>query len=139
MLLDAIINKLNSTFDNIDIYDEEIKQGFEEPCFFIQQLMKNRKKEVDSNKYENNFDIQYFLEDHTADINRKYEEMAYKVFDLLEYIDLECGKKLRCNSIESEIIDGVLHIYVRYPFYLYNVKTDEKMQDVNVKGSAKDD
>lgn len=35
-ILDAISNALNEEFgDDIEIYSEDIKQGFKEPCFLL--------------------------------------------------------------------------------------------------------
>lgn len=42
----SINNTLDKEFPNINIYGEEIKQGFEEPCFFIKILDLEQNKEL---------------------------------------------------------------------------------------------
>ena len=42
-VVSAISNTLEKTFPEVEIYVNKIKQGFEEPCFFIQLLNPNEK------------------------------------------------------------------------------------------------
>ena len=40
-VVSAISSTLEKTFPEVEIYVNKIKQGFEEPCFFIQLLNPN--------------------------------------------------------------------------------------------------
>ena len=136
MLVQAIINKLNEYFPNYDVYCDEISQGFQEPCFFVQQLPNRRNKEIQSYQNTVDFDVQYFLDEDETDINEKYESMIYKLYQILEYISVE-DKKIHGTQMNTSIVDGVLHFYVTYTFYLQVIEEKEKMKSLDVKESVK--
>ncbi len=137
MIIDAIIRKLNNYFPNMDIYGDEIKQGFNEPCFFIQQLSRPRKKEIQSYQNTENFDIQHFLDDDEDDKNKQYMEMGEDLLNKLEYIELDCGRKIRGTQMSYEIRDGVLHVYITYIYYSRVVDSVDKMENIDVEGMIK--
>ena len=138
MIKKAIIKQLDLNFPTYDIYGEEIEQGFQEPCFFVQQLNKPRKKEIQSYQDTVSFDIQYFLDEYEEDINEKYNVMGDKLFEILEYIAINENKKIRGSQMSYEIQDKVLHFYVTYIYYLQMVDNKEKMKSLDVKESVKD-
>lgn len=138
MIRRAIIKQLDKYFPEVDIYGEEIEQGFEEPCFFVQQLNKPRKKEIDSYQDTVSFDIQYFLGEEEENINDKYNFMGDKLFGALEYLQLNENKKIHGVQMNYEIHDKVLHFYVTYSYYLQIIDNKEKMKSLDVKGSVKD-
>ena len=53
-MLNEIVNgiglKLSKSFNGIDIHKEELEQGFEEPCFFI-DLLNPGEKQIIGNRY----------------------------------------------------------------------------------------
>ncbi len=138
MVKKAIIEQLDKYFPEYDIYDEEIEQGFEEPCFFVQQLNKPRKKEIQSYQYTVNFDVQYFLNEDEEDINDKYNIMGDKLYEILEYLQINENKKIHGTQMDYETRDKVLHFYVTYIYYLQIIDNKEKMKSLDVKGSVKD-
>ena len=138
MVRKAIIKQLDKYFPDYDIYGEEIEQGFEEPCFFVQQLQKPRKKEIQSYQDSVSFDIQYFLDIHDEDINEKYNVMGDSLFEKLEYIPIDKNREIRGSQMSYEIQDRVLHFYVTYTYYLQIVEDKEKMKSLDVKESVKD-
>ena len=138
MVKKAIIIQLDKYFPNNDIYSEEIEQGFEEPCFFVQQLQKPRKKEIQSYQDSVSFDIQYFLDIHDEDINEKYNVMGDFLFGILEYIPISENRKIRGSQMSYEIQDRVLHFYITYTYYLQIVEDKEKMKSLDIKESVKD-
>lgn len=139
MITNGIINKLNEFFPDNDITDEMTEQGFEEPCFFVERLPSRRRKEV-NNSYQNttDYDIHYFLEEYEEDKNQKYEKIGNNLYQILEYIDLENGRKIRGTGMYWEIVDGVLHFYVTYICYLGLQENADKMKALDVEGSVKD-
>jgi len=138
MIKKAIIKQLDLNFPTYDIYGEEIEQGFQEPCFFVQQLNKPRKKEIQSYQDTVNFDIQFFLDETEEDINEKYNTMGDTLFNILEYLTVNQNKKIRGTQMNYEIQDKVLHFYVTYIYYLQMVDNKEKMKSLDVKESVKD-
>jgi len=137
MIRKAITSKLNDNFPDYDIYGEEIRQGFEEPCFFVQILPAQAKKEIQSYKREEMFDIQYFLDEFDEDINEKYKEMGNKLFEILEYLDITDSKKVRGTDMSYQIIDGVLHFNIKYSYHLSSISLQEKMKNLDIEGSVK--
>lgn len=139
MVRKAIIEKLDKHFPDNDVYGEGIREGFEEPCFFVQILPTNQAKKIQSYKRNELFDIQYFLDEFDEDINEKYKEMGNLLFQILEYLDITDSKKVRGTDMNYQIIDGVLHFNVRYS-YILNTATDGlKMSKADVKEMVKDE
>lgn len=115
-ITDGVSIKLNELFgDGYNTYTENVKQGLQEPCFFIKALkvltnplLGKRKERI----YP--FDIAYFTNGGNEEMMRVGEQML----DGLEYITLTNGDIVRCRSIEMEIVDDVLHVSVTYPVTL---------------------
>lgn len=140
MILDitnGISIKLNDLFgDGYNTYTENVKQGLQEPCFFIKslpvttnQLLGNRKER----RYP--FDIAYFTEGGNEEMMRVGEQML----DGLEHITLTNGDIVRCLSSEMEIVDDVLHVSVTYPVILNHVVTEEAMDTIATNIGTKGD
>ncbi len=127
---------LDIKFPDISIYGEEIKQGFEEPCFFIKVLSSAQDKEL-SRIYKKNisFDIHYFSD--KADLNSDCLDMADSLYEALEYVSI--GNSLyKTNSMTHEVIDGVLHFLLQFNYKIIKqIEAVEKMnkltQEVHLK------
>ncbi|MDU1348272.1 DUF6838 family protein [uncultured Clostridium sp.] len=120
----GINHALDKEFPNINIYGEEIKQGFEEPCFFIKILSSAQDKEL-SRRYNKNvyFDIHYFSD--KDNINNDCNDMADKFYEALEYVPI--GKKLyKASNMTHETIDGVLHFFLQF-----NYKVIKEMEEAS--------
>ena len=114
-VVSAISNTLEKTFPKVEIYVNKIKQGFEEPCFFIQLLNPNE-KQVLGNRYKQkiDLDIQYFP---------KNED------DTLELIKTEEGDLLRGLDRNSQFIDGNLHYFVTFKPFVRKVGEEEPFME----------
>ncbi|RXM70857.1 phage tail terminator family protein [Clostridium tetani] len=123
----GINNVLDKEFPNTTIYNEEIRQGFEEPCFFIKVLNSAQDKELNI-RYKKNvyFDIHYFSD--KEDINSDCLDMADRLYDVLEYIQV--GNSLyRSTNMTHEVIDGVLHFFLQFNYHV--IKEIEKAPKMN--------
>ena len=118
---------LDTEFPNVTIYCEEIKQGFEEPCFFIKVLSSAQDKELNRIYKKNiSFDIHYFSDN--ADINSDCLDMADSLYEILEYVPL--GNSLyRASSMTHEVIDGVLHFFLQFNYKI--IKQIEAVEKMN--------
>lgn len=142
-LKNGIINKLKCIKEkigmpNITIYDETVKQGFKEPCFFIQFLI-NTHRHLIGNRYErlNSVEILYF-----SNKDNSKEDYDYMVEQLLEelkyiYVEEDTEHPIRATGdIIAEVVDNVLHITVDYNYHLLTtsekVKMNYKEQGVDV-------
>jgi hypothetical protein len=118
---------LDKEFPNITIYAEKIEQDFEEPCFFIKVLSSAQDKEL-NRRYKKNisFDIHYFSDGE--DVNSDCSDMADKLYEVLEYIQV--GNSLyRATNMTHEGIDGVLHFMLQFNYHvLREVEEVPKMQ-----------
>ncbi|MBU5486472.1 hypothetical protein KQI86_19405 [Clostridium sp. MSJ-11] len=118
---------LDRKFPNIDIHNEKIEQGFEEPCFFIKILSSGQNKEL-NRRYNKNisFDIHYFSE--KEDVNSDCLSMADKLYEVLEYVQV--GNSLyRANKMTHEVIDGVLHFFLQFNYkVIKQIEESPKMQ-----------
>ncbi|WP_438349932.1 phage tail terminator family protein [Paenibacillus sp. FA6] len=137
-VVNAIAIKLNQVFgEDYTIYTESVKQGLEEPCFFI-VLLTSRQTQVIGKRYfrEQPFDIHYFPS--TTDQKTEMHEIVDRLNDALEYITTISGDLLRGTNINSEVVDGVLHFFVNYNYHIYKI-TDplDKMEDLKIKNGLK--
>ncbi|NFF59846.1 hypothetical protein FDB08_04040 [Clostridium botulinum] len=123
----GINNVLDKEFANTAIYGEEIKQGFEEPCFFIKILSSAQDKELNI-IYKKNiaFDIHYFSD--KEDINSDCNNMADKLYEVLEYVKVN-ENLYRSSNMTHEVIDGVLHFMLQFNYHV--VKEIEKAPKMN--------
>lgn len=126
----GINNALDKEFPNTTIYGEEIKQGFEEPCFFIKILSSAQDKQL-NRRYKKNifFDVHYFSD--KEDINSDCLEMADKLYEELEYIKV--GNSLyRSSDMTHEVINGVLHFMLQFNYcVIKQVEEVPKMESLN--------
>ncbi len=109
----ALDDELNKHSDVYEIYTEEIKQGLQEPCFFIQCIAPSSNLFRD-NRYKNinQFCVQYFPKDKLhkqAECNNMIEELN----SILEYITVN-DKLMRGSNTHSEVVGDVLSYFVEY-------------------------
>ena len=117
-IMTAISQKIRSVFDSeYKIYYDEIKQGFNEPCFFIANLQ-GEQKQIIGNRYfrEHFFDIHYFPKS-TCGITREVNEVTDKLLMALEYISVD-GDLIRGTKMKHEVHDDVFHFFVNYDVFI---------------------
>lgn len=122
--LDAQFNADSNVYE---IYTEEIKQGLQEPCFFVQCISPKTSLFL-GNRYKssNQFCIQYFpsTQKKQAECNNIIEALN----SCLEYITVS-GNLMRGTGMHSEFTDNVLSYFVNYDFFAYKVVTQEPYMD----------
>lgn len=132
-IIKGISQALYSEFgEEYNIYTEDIMQGLNEPCFFIQCI--NPKITLfRGNRYyrENQFAIQYFPK------SKDYRAECFKVIDrmymALEYIEVDNGLVLG-KGIDTNIYDGVLTFTINYDMFVFIEDDVEKMEILIQKG-----
>lgn len=112
----GINNTLDKEFHNINIYNESIQQGFEEPCFFVKILNSSQDKELNI-RYKKNvyFDVHYFSD--KEDINSDCNNMVDKLYEILEYIKVD-NDLYRASNMTHEVIDGVMHFMLQFNYHV---------------------
>lgn len=131
----AIFHRLAEKFPDIKRYGEEIRQGFEEPCFFVKLLNASQTKELHPRYMRtHSFDIHYFPRDES---NADAHAMAEQLYDALEVVEFN-GQKYRGAGMNHEIVDGVLHFFVNYDFHVRRIVPDvPKMGSMEQEGLLK--
>lgn len=127
-IIAGISIKINELFgDGYKIYDNNVNQGMEKPCFFINFLDGEESRQIglEIRSYLDtlHFDITGFAEnDDRATLN----DMIDKLYDL-EYIKLENGVLIRADKMKPKIEDEVLHFFIDYKVFV-NKKDDESIK-----------
>ncbi len=127
-IIAGISIKINELFgDGYKIYDNNVNQGMEKPCFFINFLDGEESRQIglEIRSYLDtlHFDITGFAEnDDRATLN----DMIDKLYDL-EYIKLENGILVRADKMKPKIEDAVLHFFIDYKVFV-NKKDDESIK-----------
>lgn len=131
---DGVIAALKAAYPERKVYDEEIKQGFSSPCFFVKILTAGQNREVGRRyKREHSLDVHGY-----ADTNDELRVVVENLFTTLEYVSVP-GGSVRGIRMNHEIVDGVLHFFVDYDFRVVRENTPEvKMQTLAQEANFKD-
>ena len=116
-LINGIVRALNKEFnaesDTYEIYKEEIKQGLQEPAFFVQSI---------------NPSMNLFL-------GKRYFQQAHIV---IEWITCDGDSKpLHGYNMHSELVDGVLNFFVDYEFFIRKIENPDLMESMNLKQNVR--
>ena len=131
-ILDAISNALNEEFgEDIEIYSEDIKQDFKEPCFFIICLNPSEQDFLGDRYFRKYlFDIQYFPKSK-KNLNSELYSVQERLFNCMEYINME-NDVIRGTKKRGEIQDKKLHFFVNYDVFVIKKKPDDEFME-NIK------
>lgn len=133
--IQAIAKGIDGVFEDCEIYEDEIEQGLNEPCFLIAEIDNSMELVLGSRyKESHSFDIHYFPKENLV---REMHQVSDVLFEILEYIDTGEGL-LRGSNLRSNIQDGVLHFFVDYEFFVMkNRKREEPMEELDTRISKK--
>ena len=139
-IVNAISLSLSESFGGIDVHVNELEQGFEEPCFFI-DLLNPSEKQIVGNRYLRSylFDIAYFPKNNSQ---VEIFDVLDKMHDVLEYIKLEDGTLMRGLNKNTVEEDNVLHYFVTYEMFIYKAgdnKNNAKMEKIELNIKLKEE
>jgi hypothetical protein len=112
-------------------YDEQIKQGFTEPCFFVQQIDGSQQREV-GRRYRRMllFNTMFFPDPDSLIEKSVCQAMAERLYEKLEYIVWD-GITYRGLRLRHEVIDDVLHFFMSFDIHLLRERpVAPKMQTI---------
>ncbi|MBH0330126.1 hypothetical protein ABH14_10020 [Brevibacillus brevis] len=117
----ALIKKLDSRDPELPVHDEQVQQGFKEPCFFVLMLNSDQTKEVDR-RYRKAllFDVHYFPAD-TLEKKSECHRVAEQLYEQLEYVEYD-GNLYRGQNMRHEVVGDVLHFFVSFDVHLMREK-----------------
>lgn len=132
----AIQQALDNAYPNIEIYSENIEQGFEVPCFFVKLISSNQDKQL-NNRYKQSllFDVHYFS-DKEEDLNKDCLDVADNLYKVLEYVVVN-GHKYRSLKMNHKVVDGVLHFMMKFNYNILKVIEYKKMKELEVNVNGK--
>lgn len=140
-IVNAVVKALNDEFnaetDKYEIYNEEIKQDLKEPAFFVQSINPSTNLFLGKRYFQQvHILIQYFPEskDYQAECNRIGEQLIWVV----EWITCK-GDNLPIHGSNThyEVVDGVLHFFVDYEFFIRKVENHDLMGFMELKQNIK--
>lgn len=117
--------------DGYAIYKENIPQNFNEPCFSILHIRGTSDLKLKNRYFRRNlFDIHYFPKDDGHE-KENMHDVVERLYLCLEHIFV-LDNLLRGIKMSPEIVDGVLHFFVNYDFFVKRqVNEDNPMITIN--------
>lgn len=138
-LIEAISLTLDKEFgDGYRIHMEEIRQGLEEPCFFIFCINPTNSLFLGRRYFRGNqFCIHYFPE--TKEKQRECNDVAERMYGCLEYIMVDGdGKPIRGTKMKHEVVGGILNFFVNYDVFTYRTEEQTAMGELQSNISVKE-
>lgn len=134
-IIDGIAVKLHQIEPDYTLYKEEIPQGFDEPCFSILHIQSSNAGKLPVRYLRRNaFDIHFFPDTKSANQKEEMYRIGEALFLALEHIKV-LDNLARGTNMRYEIVDGVLHFFVNYDFYVKRQPDGEEiyMKSLNSK------
>ena len=114
----AIDEEFNAESEEYTIRANELRQGLNEPCFFISCINPTFKLFFNQKYFrENAFCIQYFPK-NTNEAKEECNEIDDRLFLSLKYIKVD-GDLMMGTNMYSEFKDGILNFFVNYDGFVY--------------------
>ena len=131
-IIKGVSMKLNAAFGaGYKIYQNDVEQGFKEPCFFI-AVLKPDIAPLQKNRFMNRnpLDVHYFPTSRRN--NSEMFKVAGDLMECLEFITLPNGDVLHGTSMSYEVEDGVLHFFVNFNLTLSRPSEETPMETLDV-------
>ena len=124
----GISRKLNATFgDEYEIYENDVEQGLEEPCFFVAVLEPGSSPLIGTRQIRQYpIDVHYFPKQPGNNV--ELFTVAETLMVALEFIPMADGLPLRGFSMSYKTVDGVLHFFVTYKPIVVQPKEEIPME-----------
>ena len=91
-IVNAISVRLDEIFgDEYTVYFEQVEQGLQTPCFFIQPLDASDKNMIDNRKYRTSGFAIVFIPTDKKGHREQFVEVADKLFDNFDSFELSDG------------------------------------------------
>ena len=112
-IINGIAIALGTAFPGVTVYADDIRQGFDEPSFYIKDVTTNQTQIVGTRYMRRmSLDVHYFPESKVEPMD-EIRTVVEGLYDALEYIG-EPGSILRGINMSHQVYDGVLHFLVDY-------------------------
>lgn len=126
-LLYGISTALKAKFEYFPVYADAVEQGLSEPCFFVLPISSSEQKLLDRRAFRDvSFDVHFISHEK----REKLEVIASELYPLLRRITLLDGSQVNGLDLHHEIIDGVLHFFVRFKVVIKYPAESVDMQEI---------
>lgn len=126
-IMDAVTRRLDELFgDGYEIYTDEVGQGLEEPCFFVQFLEPSEKPMIGPRYYRQAAMCIQYMPGDVPQLSREMNRVADILTDGLEYINLADGGLLRGSGRSHRAAEGTLSFFVSYNLFLVKAQAQEE-------------
>jgi hypothetical protein len=134
-IMDMLCMTLGNYFPNINIYTEQVGQGFLRPAFFVWQERQKQEQEI-GNRFHRVHEIRLSYFPDVSEGEDVYEELWGVGDDLTALLQLleHNGELLHGRDMSMEIKDSVLHFSVSYGEYLCLAESGTKMNKIKMNG-----
>lgn len=124
-VLQGIVDAIHNTFGDVEIYTGQLKQGFKEPCFFIELIEGTTTHDL-GNRYHDDltFQISYFPQPGPSykDMYRTMQPLTLALGTITPRDAGDPSKSyngIHGHDFDSLIDDDVLHVNVSYTIFYY--------------------
>lgn len=125
-ILDGVTCRLDELFPECRIYTDAVKQGLEEPCFFVGLLEPTERPMLGVRAFrETGVSIQYIPEEK-GEINRELSRIADILMDGMGTIHLPDGHQMNGTKKSARISDGILTFLIHYNGFVVRMKEPEE-------------
>lgn len=129
-LIDAMSVRLDEVFDGkYPVYLEEVEQGLQTPCFFIQPIDGSDMNMISNRRYRTFGFVIVFIPDDVDGHRAQFAEVTDKLFDTFDLFELGDGVVLPTFNREVNVVDDVLQFIVRFKYYAYSDKEVGPLMD----------
>lgn len=128
-ILNAVTKQIDKTFGYDRIFADEVEQGAKVPYALVTAETSPRVKKA-GDRYEETTTISVIIEiGKSEDMFDELDNIGSQLEDVLEYITLKDGDKLRGDNFHIVIQEGYIDFTVDYKYFIRKIKAaDEKMQ-----------
>lgn len=132
-IIEAIADHIKKRFENINVYTEKVKQGFESPCFSI--ICSSWEKNLyRGHRYRLQTDIEVHY--YNGKERENYNDIMTEIFEVINYIKLDdCC--LRPIKMKADTGEDYCIFTAGYDFFCYEKEEKEMMGEYMEKISVK--
>ena len=129
-ILNAVTKQIDTTFGYERIFTDEVEQGVKLPYALVTAESSPRVKKA-GDRYEETTTVSVIIETDKSDMFDELRLIGSQLEDILEYITLSDGDKLRGDNFHIVIENGYIDFTVDYKYFIRKIKAaDETMQKV---------
>lgn len=129
-LIDAMSVRLDEVFDGkYAVYLEEVEQGLQTPCFFIEPIYSTDRNMISNRKYRTYDFVIHFIPDDADGHRTQFAEVADKLFDNFDLFELSNGAVIPTFDRKINVVEDVLQFEVCFRYYTYSEKEDGPLMD----------